>query len=373
MPTLDKIAPEIQHMIFALLEWYYVPNLRLTCKAMADVGAYFTFSRVHLAFNTKMFEQLEQISKHPAGIYVRSLDYNVRESKEHGLETFTARGEEHMVDRTRRISLLWDPDPRPARDAPTRDWRAWRRCLLRQCREEWRKQGLRLLDQQSLRDANYGQARLDSALAQFVNLKHLRLFSLEGHKNGDPFPDGYPDPPRGLPQILSVLQAIDNSGQRLESLGYFRMNWRILAIEDDQYRMMKRVVAASKSIQFCILAHEGDDDMHDISAAAFAKLCREGRPLDFFTSMPNLQSLRVEFRAWNDYQDAEAIDLKHIVGQCHWRNLREVDFYGFATTGEELLQFFQRHAETLKSVSLSGISSSSKEHGLTSSNICAIP
>ena len=351
MPTLDRIAPELQHMIFAVVNRPDIANLRLTCKTLAEVGAHYTFERLRLSFSTKSFQKLETISQLPVRHCVKNLDYNVWEVEEHSLESF------------RDDPDLWVPlelPPEPSVDAPDRDWRAWRRCFpkgislprnMRQSKKELRRHRAQLLDQQSLRDINYGQTNLNAAIAQLVNLKHLELSMDREYDSYDPFGSRESGPSYGVPQIVSVFQAINTAGMTLESLESWSINWRIFEIEEHQFQTMKRVVSSVKSIVLDVVTHEEAYD--DILAVACAKMFRLGRPLEFFQSMPHLQVLHVSGEAW--YDGVERIDLKHVVGKFCWPHLRKISFNGLQTGSGELLDFCRRHAVTLRFVTLENI------------------
>ncbi|KAI4276135.1 MAG: hypothetical protein L6R38_005736 [Xanthoria sp. 2 TBL-2021] len=114
---MDRLAPELQHMIFAAADRADIPNLRLTCKALAEVGLEHVFSNLQISFNSTSVDRLEQISLHPARHCVKSLIYTVL------------------------FAQKWD-------------------------------QAL-YLEQQSLRKMTNGQPRITTAVSQLVELKHL--------------------------------------------------------------------------------------------------------------------------------------------------------------------------------------------------------
>ncbi|KAL8890050.1 MAG: hypothetical protein Q9215_002782 [Flavoplaca cf. flavocitrina] len=356
MPTLDRIAPELQHMIFAGVGRADIPNLRLTCKALAEVGSRYTFETLCLSFSTRSFYQLQQVSKLPVKDCVRTLEYDVWETKEYNLEAFMEciHFDEYPPLRVH--------ESRPAKDASPRDWRMWRRCGMklmrppktkRQSRKEWRRQRTLFLDQQSLRKMNYGQASLNTAIARLVNLEHISFTSSAGYNSYEPYQYCEPDSPYGLPQIMSVFQAISTSETTLKSLELRSTNWRVFEIDGDQHQMMKRIVSSLQSFLLHIETNEERDEDEEASAEACAKLFGQGRPFDLFQSMPHLQVFMISIEAWNE--NARRVNLKHVVGQFCWPRLCKVSLDGLETTSEELLQFFQRHAETLRVVTLLNI------------------
>ncbi len=117
MPTLDRIAPELQHMIFAGVDRADIRNLRLTCKALAEVGSRYMFETLCLFFNTKRFYQLQQVSKLLINDCVKTLDYDIWETKEYNVEAFMNSID---FDRYPPLRVLQSI---PSKDASDRDWR----------------------------------------------------------------------------------------------------------------------------------------------------------------------------------------------------------------------------------------------------------
>ncbi|KAL8755376.1 MAG: hypothetical protein Q9199_003695 [Rusavskia elegans] len=247
-------------------------------------------------------------------------------------------------------------DPPPAANASERERRVWGRShakairgrkTMRESKKEWREHRDLFLDQQTLRDVDYGRKQITAILIRLTNLKHL------GINSWHPKASWNPDPPYGVPQIHSVLRAIDSVGTRLESLCFSFVNWRLFETQEELHEMMKRAVSTLRELTINVRTNEDNDFNHQASARACAQLFRHSRPLDFFQSMPRLQVLEISFEAWDD--QAERVDQKYVVGQFCWPRLRKVSFSGLETTSKELLQFFQRHAETLRNVTLDNI------------------
>ncbi|KAI4251658.1 MAG: hypothetical protein L6R42_008298 [Xanthoria sp. 1 TBL-2021] len=216
-----------------------------------------------------------------------------------------------------------------------------------QAGKDWAEYQALFLDQQTLRDKDHGEAWITAILGRLTNLKHLYL------NNWDSKTPREPDSPYGLPQTHSVLRAIDTVGTKLESLQFWCVNWRLFETQEELHEMMKTAVSTLQEFTLNVRTNEDNDLNHQASAKACAELFRQSRPLDFFQSMPCLQVLGISFEVWDD--QAERVDLKYVVGQFCWPGLRKVSFNGPETTSEELLQFFQRHAETLRNVTLDNI------------------
>ncbi|KAL8665867.1 MAG: hypothetical protein Q9168_007617 [Polycauliona sp. 1 TL-2023] len=74
--SLDRLPAELQHAVFASIEKGDVPNLRLTCKSLADVGRDYLVSEMELLFTRQSFDRLSNIVKH-MGYHVKSFTYHV--------------------------------------------------------------------------------------------------------------------------------------------------------------------------------------------------------------------------------------------------------------------------------------------------------
>ncbi|KAI4252497.1 MAG: hypothetical protein L6R42_007935 [Xanthoria sp. 1 TBL-2021] len=313
MPTMDRIAPELQHKIFAAADPADFPNLRLTCKALAEVGLHYTFSMLHLSFNTKSFHRLEQISQLPARHYVKSLHYYIREIQERDFVWDSA----HIVGDSESSS---DDDDIP------HGFSSEHGKPDSQTGKDWAEYQALFLDQQTLRDKDHGEAWITAILGRLTNLKHLYLNTWDFKTSREP------DSPDGLPQTHSLLRAINTVGTKLESLQFWCVNWRLFETQEEFHEMMKAAVSTLQEFTLNVRANEDNDLNHQASAKAF---------------------LEISFEVWDD--QAERVDLKYVVGQFCWPGLRKVSFDGLETTSEELLQFFQRHAETLRNVTLNNI------------------
>ncbi|KAL9626703.1 MAG: hypothetical protein Q9204_007104 [Flavoplaca sp. TL-2023a] len=210
--------------------------------------------------------------------------------------------------------------------------------------KEWVESEALFLDQKTLRDKDHGEVWISAILGGLSNLKHLSLSpaNIKGPEE--------PDSPYGLPQIHNTLRAIGTLGTQLDSLCLTRVHWRLFDTDEELYELMKRAISSLKSLSLVVSTVEDDTRDPDSSSPACAMLFRTGRPLGFFRSMPHLQDFKISFTTWHD--DADRVHLKDVVGQIRWPMLRHAFFNGLETGSEELLQFFQRHAKTLRAVRL---------------------
>lgn len=275
MPTMDRIAPELQHMIFAAADESDIPNLRLTCKALAGVGLQYLFSEIDLGFHPDSLDHLEHISQHPARHHVRRLNYNFSVS----FPSF--------------------------------------------------------VDQQGLREVANGRQRITSAISQLAKLRHLSF-------------DLSRESPYGLQELLPVFLAIDPEKTTLQSLELCCV-WQKFNAQDKDYNLMTRLLSTLKAFQISVLFLDGRKDPR-ASYEAYVKHFQRGCLLGLVRLMPCLQVLDLSFASLLD--SWPGVRMKSVIGDTCWSALREIVLRNLQPTGEDLLRFFERHAETLRAVKL---------------------
>ncbi|KAI4227244.1 MAG: hypothetical protein L6R36_002564 [Xanthoria steineri] len=275
MPTTDRIAPELQHMIFTAADQTDIPNLRLTCKALAEVGLQYLFSEIDLGFDPKDLDHLEHISQHPARHHARRLNFNFQVS-------FPPTSDQH----------------RPYEVAN-------------------------------------GIQRITTAISQLVKLRHL--FLNLGSSS-----------PYGLQDLLPVFLAIDPEKTTLQSLGLC-CGWKNVNAQDQDYNLMARLLSTLEVFKISV-SWLGDRKNHRASYEAYVKHFQGGRLLGLVRLMPCLQVLVVSFASLPDIYPG--VRLKSVIRDTYWSALREIVLGNLQPTGEDLLRFFERHAETLRAVKL---------------------
>ncbi|KAI4107892.1 MAG: hypothetical protein LQ339_002502 [Xanthoria mediterranea] len=271
---MDRIAPELQHMIFAATDERDIPNLRLTCKALAEVGLQYLFSRIDLDFHPKGLDRLEHISQHPARHYVRRLNFS--------------------------------PSFPP------------------------------YSDQQSLCEVANGRQRITTAISQLVKLRHLS-FVLSNVST------------YGLLDLLPVFLAFDPAKTTLQSFNLC-CDWRNLNAQDKDHNLMARAVSTLEVFQISVATSMEDRIDPRAPFDACIELFERGWLLGLVRLMPCLQVLNLSFGTYHPV--FPKVRLKSIVGDTFWSALREVALESLHSTAEDLLGFFERHAETLRAVKL---------------------
>jgi hypothetical protein len=77
-----------------------------------------------------------------------------------------------------------------------------------------------------------------------------------------------------------------------------------------------------------------------------------GRFLEFVSTVPSLKTLSIKF---NCNKPSFAVILNDIVGKSTWESLARVCIGMVAAQAEDMVKFFERHAKTLRSISLEDI------------------
>lgn len=313
-----KLPPELQHVIFTLSDNQAVRNLRLTCKALAEIGLSHFMRDAHLLFTRSSIDRLRDISLNH-GVQVRSLHYCVDLLTEH----------RNIAENFGRVA--YSMPVRPCDD--TRDlsedlssrecWRWMRqrkkvsdsvRYTKTQLEEGWKAYGELWDDQAILRDDSYGENDIIDIIARLPNLKHLALSNFTyGGEESRYFSDTYKrtlvpvegdegyGQPCGLPQLFSLIQALYEAGTEIESFTAGLVSWKILEAGPADRKAMMNVFASLKSFKLMLLTAQFYERSHFITKLStlieeeylLADLVDQGGHLELLRSMPTLQNLNL--------------------------------------------------------------------------------
>ncbi|KAL8734577.1 MAG: hypothetical protein Q9166_001477 [cf. Caloplaca sp. 2 TL-2023] len=368
---MDRLAPEIQHMIFTAAETTDTPNLRLTCKTLAAVGLEYLLPEVELLFTPKSFDRLVRIAEHPQlRHHVKSLVYRVDcliscEDKT-----------DWYLQIPHSAYLLWSHEtsvfePEPPKIVSGTGWRDWHMNLSNsslpvstqmQLEKAWCGYQAVWQEQQSLRDSEFGQATVRKMMANLPNLKRIALsnfFDITDEDMGksqnspafvrtyrhvlaDACGDEGFDHYSGVPQLMSLLRGIDGTTIVIESLSLGMVDWHYFE-EEDVVSLATRALQRLKTLKMWMW-------MPRDAPIEGAELARRGRALAFLRSLPCLQVIDIAFDAYANGR--ERIDLGTVFADMKWPNLRKVSFDFLSTGQKDLIDFFERHAKTLRAVRL---------------------
>lgn len=412
---LNRLPIEIIHMVFEQLTRGYqqrdIACLRLVCKRFADIGNYHLLSEVHLFFKSSQFEQLRQISEHPTiSKKVNTLFYEADTMEGYG--SMQVWKENICVPGWYKNLSPGDLHPPPP-TASEREQRAYKRDLKKTMHGPKFTHSDRLLtraydifqgylaDQESIRAQDYNVKMLQDAMMKMPNLKTIEmsteccLNSGRSTRMEQAFKDGLSAPYGdrstaegcGVGQLRSLLLAADVAGLELETLSAGNLDWRFFmdpskqnlgALSADNMdnvdwslfmdsskqnpevlRKMQRAVRSLRTLKLYIsTSSEYDydmyfDDLSHVMVPECAKYLHETSHLkDFITASPDLERLDINFDCDDPYPPASLCDS---VGTFKWHALRVAAFAYISADEDCLVQFFARHASTLRKIRLDTI------------------
>lgn len=268
---------------------------------------------------------------------------------------------------------------KPNRGASERDYRAYYRACLKsaqdyrhcQLRSEQRDRGYleyqRLFAaQERLREEDYGSHVISDALDRLPKLVNISTYLgcshmpptsylCEGFKASlhRPYGDYGHSQPNGVPQMRSLLLGCHQTGRQLTKLIIGDVNWQFLRDEADNINMMKQSLRHLRVLDLTIsTAYDFDKNEPGPEIPKCREYLTNNALCDFVKAAPELESLSIAF---NCYTTNCATELKHIVRDHHWKNLKRVEFEQIDATQADFASFFIRHASTLRHLGLRGI------------------
>lgn len=382
---LDRLPPEILHAICEHLFEDDIPALRLQCKYLCEAATLHFLRSVEVRFKKTSIESLLALSKHPI------LRHNVETIMyEPNLVAKEPRAQweknASMLGFSRRLDEM--PHP-PKQSASEREWRLFNRtseAVVRQAMEQKRTQEeldlawpiyQRYLEEQDdmLRRGHACQDLLQ-AFQGFPNLSAIHInyeWGLwDGIGSSNPYEDGLckasghnvdaGDTARGLKEMMPVLRMLCEANLNLPSFRIGSLNWRFLegcgddGEHADFFEKIKQMMASLEDFELVITTwSDFDTDDSNIFREEVDK-CREylangvlGRLL---AAAPDLRKLAISSDA---YEGQCPIDFKYLVLDTHWPHLHTIKLDSVDTHEEDWMRFFERHATTIKRLSLSMI------------------
>ena len=379
-PPIARLPNEILHQIFSVLRPPQVANLRLACKAFSTIGLQYLPSTIHLIFKPSSFEHLRQISEHPIlSQHVQTLFYEAD-----SLEDVYSMKEwkENIIAPDWFNTLHSKPMPSPPPDASKREERAYRRHMekvraaprytysARQLKNAYEEYKHFVWVQNYIRQYDYNSEMIREAMAKLPKLKTIELSLLcclrdgRSRKMEKAFAKGlsvaYGDQghePCGVAQLRSLLLGASDAGLEIETLRCGIVQWMFFTARDVVFDRIKHAVRCLRTLEFYITTRRDEDRDFEEFDHEEIHLCAEyledsGRLRDFITSAPELENLTVQFDCDSPMPPACLSDL---VGDFSWHSLRLAAFNMISTTEEELMDFYERHAKTLREIRIESI------------------
>ncbi|KAL8948801.1 MAG: hypothetical protein Q9222_005046 [Ikaeria aurantiellina] len=375
---MDRLPPELLHLVLDALPPKDLLNLRLTCKMFADMSASHLLSQCELMFTLSSFQRLKQISQHPIySQHVKSLVYYADTLKKHHDEDewYRALWDQLSINRNQHPSI----GPKPNHDASEREWRTYRRNVdkftkpegqytRQQLKAAWKEHCTIWRIQQRLRKMNFGEDMMIAAIARFPNLKHISLsnfLDLDYESDAverlykptleDVMGDGGYDHSCGVPQFFSLLRGVQQANISLESLAVASISWEMFCVSDEELGLMRSVFRPLKRFKLSVLTsqengwHDPDEPIDNVMQdddEDCIKFLRRGRVADLMSSMTEVRAFDLCFNS----NEMIAFPFAPTYKILTYPNLTEISFNNLYAEADNLLDFFMRHAQTLRSV-----------------------
>ncbi|KAL8668524.1 MAG: hypothetical protein Q9168_006854 [Polycauliona sp. 1 TL-2023] len=348
---LDRLAPELQHMVFAAVNVKDVPNLRLTCKSLGAVGLEYLVPEVELLFTQKSFDRLRKISEHPIlSRHVKSLVYRFgvlqRFQDIKGWYISIPQGEYFEFYQLHPLGPA--PEECPD-DSEGENWSDWLRrvrplyrlnkSLRKRFSDLWDQYSALSIDQKEFQD-RASKDYLAVIIPKLPNLKKIALSKWEWDKSAAH--QSLLVPPKGDPginQLMLVLRGIDHNDLVITTLA-LEFNDREIYLTNQCTNLARKTLKSVTTLKLTMTigrANQARDDGHVVA---------------FLRTMPSLQVL--DLNLWNyGQQDIDGpYSLKKVIGDLVWPELRSITVKGLETSQTDFTNFLSRHAGSLKVLKL---------------------
>ncbi|RYP58031.1 hypothetical protein DL769_009145 [Monosporascus sp. CRB-8-3] len=365
----EHLPPEVLHLICSYLSPSEARRIRFCCKALADVGAAYGFEEIAFYLWKADFDKLRAVARHPTiSRHVKTLIYmaaNLNEqpiSLEEYIE-YTTRGAYRQ--NVERCNPNWLPDTVPKVES----------CDLHQVplsveevQENYRHYVMAIEEQRQMLSTGED---FDVLREVFSRLPSLRSVVMENDSSF--FPEFYreekspfnvffdysmqPLEPEGVRQMDAIMHGLAGSGIHLEVLtaGYLHLS----LIDKCFFDKILAHCGGLKSINLMFSTADTDVTIHedDTKYIAMARpLTAKGVIASFLSAMPQLNSFSIGFQTSLSNRLFYPAAFRDIVRPgFKWHHLRKVHLVAIKSDRQEMLDFFQLHRDTLRSVYLRDI------------------
>lgn len=362
---IERLPPEVAELICYSIDEKDVPNLRLVSKFWNNIATRFLLGNVNLVFKPESFQRLLDISRHPLiSKHITSLYY-----EPNTLDDYTTQydWESNIINNSDTGAFGALPGP----DASERELRAWRRNITkirerprhnysRSYLEKAYKEYTRMYaEQEELRRRDYGLQEFSDAMSRLPNLSEICMnhgwaiyvrrkdainaFAAGLHYAGGDY--------CGIPFMSSLLLAVHEAGIKLSILQLGSVDWKFLQQSDEVLERMKSTLYYLTTLELAIstgMDQSGNDIGVEIPKCR-RYLSKNAKLAEFLAAAPNLKNLTISFDWYEPFCPAE---LNQTVGSTTWPCLESITWENIDATSENINCFFERHASTLKHVTM---------------------
>ena len=370
----DTVPPELIHMVFTYLKPTEASTFRWAGKLVAQIGLQYLAPTVCLKLNKESYDRLVAIARHPeVSKHVTNLEYETG-----GLEPITRENLDHLLVTTPVIFTRRSDSERPGPSASARAWRAYERQPICEIPVLSNTQKVRRFNragslydayqtsQKNVEQADFYREKIIEAMRRFRNLRTISTPTKTSYERyvaeiREFLPTCYfrgeiaSEVSASVCATGSMLLAVDVAGLQLCSLNAQQVGWRILSQNRSNFAALKRSIAGLQTMNLAFTNPQGALRLGETRFWELTKIyyLKTGRMADFVGSTPNLESLGLSFRMWP--QEIAFPNLNTVIGNVYWPRLRVLELDTIASVQFNLVEFCERHAHTLKDLSLSNM------------------
>lgn len=363
-------------MICVYLEPMDVAGLRLLNRNLAAIGLEYLVSQVHLIPKPDSFDKLLAVAEYPvASQFVTALFYEADLLTSSCLFRDDREGWEKRIAGPEFASPLeevQDPYFESACDLlPRRYFRAisvpkrrhqpgQHHYTKREIQQAFEKYRSYLAEQRRMHESAAYEEALVRAMKRLPRLTSIIMSCSRGNTNHfraafeagltefatlDPFLADRV----GAPQLTLLLSAAEKAGLQIKKLVCGSLGQNFFSHSLEHRDAMKRSIQNLRRLHlfFSHIPQELDPNAERNPHGSSGR-----HSTHFATSAPNLEILSISY---NEDRTIDPPDLKHIVVQFHWPCLASAIFAKMSTDPDTLIGFCDRHASTLKDLSLTDI------------------
>ena len=358
-PFIQGLPAELIDEILQLLPRSDIPSVRRTCKYLAARGLRYLLTEAHTILTKASFQRLLETSESPiAQEYITSL--LLKGDMLNGIHYHDTRNEWE-----RKLEAYLKPHEYPSSVTPYADH--MRSAFKSAIKSNLEKQSeLRTTayhyhqylhfyeNQQAFVKTDY-KSTLALAMSRLSHLRSITYSLWNGVRERNDALDytvcttlypawGEVPSSTGFGGLWNLLAALHEVGVQLESLHFGCVSYHSIA----HLERFGSVLRGIRSLSIVVF-HACPNILRCPHHSPGSTACPIVR---FIRNAPNLQVLKF---TCNGMLSATGSDLIHVVGNYTWQFLHTINLAGMNTTEARLVDFFRRHATTLREVGLAWI------------------
>ena len=373
--NIHHLPPELLHMICVYLEPMDVATIRLLDRTIAAVGLQYLVSDIHLIPEPASFDRFLSVAEHPvASRYVTSLFYEAdllnprflldRQSWEKSIARSDDAGPLEEVQDPY-FALACDRLPKRYIRKPSANASSHQQNYTkRELQQAYQKYRSYCAEQHRMNESAVYEAAMVRAMKRLPHLSSIIMSCKRGNTNQfrAAFEAGLSEDVSlhsrmghqlGVFQLRLLLSAADKANLGITRLvcGSIGQSFVHLHHSPERCDAMRRSLRNLRSLHLFLSHCPG-------ASVGFSAINSLGTKAVLFqnshitTSAPDLETLSIRFE---EDRPIDPPDLKHFVLDFHWWYLASATFAKMSTGFRTLVDFCDRHAGTLRELSLTDI------------------